>query len=86
MIIEIYTKSTCPYCHRAKELLLKKSIKFQEYDLIQSPELRDLMIERAGGLNTVPQIFINNKYLSDCEGLFILENTGKLDKIIEENK
>ena len=54
MIIEIYTKPTCPYCHRAKELLLKKSIKFQEYDLIQSPELRDLMIERAGGLNTVP--------------------------------
>ena len=44
------------------------------------------MIERAGGLNTVPQIFINNKYLSDCDGLYILENTGKLDKIIEENK
>ena len=86
MIIEIYTKSTCPYCHRAKELLLKKSIKFQEHDLTQSPELRNLMIERTSGLTTVPQIFINNEYLSDCDGLFILENTGKLDKIIEENK
>ena len=86
MIIEIYTKPTCPYCHSAKELLLKKSIKFLEHDLTQSPELRNLMIERTSGLTTVPQIFINNKYLSDCDGLYILENTGKLDKIIEENK
>ena len=86
MKIEIYTKPTCPYCHRAKDILLKKNLKFQEHDLTQSPELRNLMIERTSGLTTVPQIFINNEYLSDCDGLYILENTGKLDKIIKENK
>ena len=34
------------------------------------------MIERAGGLSTVPQIFINDKYLSDCDGLYTLEQNG----------
>jgi glutaredoxin 3 len=86
MKIEIYTKSTCPYCHKAKDLLLKKNLKFQEYDLIQNPELRDLMINRTGGITTVPQIFINDEYFSDCDKLYILENTGKLDQIIENNK
>jgi len=71
MKIEIYTKSTCPYCYRAKDLLAQKKLKFTEYDLLDNPELRTEMIERSSGLSTVPQIFINDKYLSDCDG-FIL--------------
>ena len=85
MKIEIYTKSTCPYCYRAKDLLEKKKLKFTEYDLLDNPELRTEMIERAGGLSTVPQIFINDKYLSDCDGLYTLEQNGILDSIIEKN-
>ena len=85
MKIEIYTKSTCPYCYRAKDLLVKKKLEFVEYDLIENPELRAEMIKRAGGHSTVPQIFINDKYLSDCDGLYTLEQNGTLDSIIEKN-
>ena len=84
MKIEIYSKSTCPYCHRAKDLLVKKKLEFTEYDLLDNPELRIEMIERSGGLSTVPQIFINDKYLSDCDGLYALEQNGTLDSIIEK--
>jgi len=28
--IEIYTKATCPFCHRAKALLNSKGVTFQE--------------------------------------------------------
>ncbi len=28
--VEIYTKETCPYCHRAKALLSSKGVRFQE--------------------------------------------------------
>ena len=28
--IEIYTKATCPFCHRAKALLNSKGVSFQE--------------------------------------------------------
>ena len=85
MKIEIYTKPTCPYCYRAKDLLAKKKLKFIEYDLLDNPELRTEMIERSSGLSTVPQIFINDKYLSDCDGLYTLEQNGTLDSIIEKN-
>jgi len=84
MKIEIYSKSTCPYCHRAKDLLVKKKLEFTEYDLLVNPDLRTEMIERSGGLSTVPQIFINDKYLSDCDGLYALEQNGILDSIIEK--
>jgi len=84
MKIEIYSKSTCPYCHRAKDLLVKKKLEFTEYDLLVNPDLRTEMIERSGGLSTVPQIFINDKYLSDCDGLYALEQNGTLDSIIEK--
>jgi glutaredoxin 3 len=84
MKIEIYSKSTCPYCYRAKDLLVKKKLEFTEYDLLDNPELRTEMIERSGGLSTVPQIFINDKYLSDCDGLYALEQNGRLDSIIEK--
>ena len=84
MKIEIYSKSTCPYCYRAKDLLVKKKLEFTEYDLLDNPELRIEMIERSGGLSTVPQIFINDKYLSDCDGLYALEQNGTLDSIIEK--
>ena len=85
MKIEIYTKPTCPYCYRAKDLLAKKKLKFIEYDLLDNPELRTEMIERSSGLSTVPQIFINDKYLSDCDGLYTLEQNGTLDSIIKKN-
>ena len=85
MKIEIYTKSTCPYCYRAKDLLEKKNLEFTEFDLLDNPELRAEMIKRAGGLSTVPQIFFNDKYLSDCDGLYTLEQNGTLDSIIEKN-
>ena len=84
MKIEIYSKSTCPYCYRAKDLLVKKKLEFTEYDLLDNPELRTEMIERSGGLSTVPQIFINDKYLSDCDGLYALEQNGTLGSIIEK--
>lgn len=29
--VEIYTKETCPYCHRAKALLSSKGVSFQEF-------------------------------------------------------
>ena len=31
--VEIYTKETCPYCHRAKALLSSKGVSFQELSM-----------------------------------------------------
>ena len=80
--VEIYTKGYCPYCHRAKALLEKKGISYQEFKVDEQPDLRDIMIERANGGFTVPQIFINNQHIGGCDDMYALESQNKLDKLL----
>ncbi|WP_440615257.1 glutaredoxin 3 [Cysteiniphilum sp. 6C5] len=81
-MIEIYTKPTCPYCINAKGLLSDKGVIFTEYNIINKPELRDEMIERAKGRTTVPQIFINNQHIGGCDDLYALEDANELDPLL----
>ncbi|MDO7729361.1 MAG: glutaredoxin 3, partial [Loktanella sp.] len=36
--VELYTKSTCGYCHAAKRLLASKGVSFAETDINKHPE------------------------------------------------
>lgn len=80
--VELYTKGHCPYCHRAKALLNEKGVAFQEYPIDVQPELRDIMIERANGGWTVPQIFIDDKHVGGCDDLMALEAQNKLNPML----
>ena len=80
--VEIYTTMFCPYCHRAKQLLTKKGVQFHEIDVSSSPELRAEMRERADGRSTVPQIFINGRGVGGSDDLQVLEDEGKLDRLL----
>jgi glutaredoxin 3 len=77
--VVIYTTPVCYYCVQAKRLLQKKNVTFEEVDVSRDPEIRRVMVEKAGGRMTVPQIFVDDSYLSDCDGLYALERDGKLD-------
>jgi glutaredoxin 3 len=44
-------------------------------------DARELMIERANGRTTVPQIFIREHHVGGCEDLFELHHSGKLDEL-----
>lgn len=68
--IIIYSRSTCPYCVRAKALLEEEGLAYQEIDLNLFPEKRDEMIEKSGGAKTVPQVFINAKHVGGCDDLY----------------
>ena len=80
--VEVYTKFLCPYCTRAKSLLSAKGIAFEEYDISMGGPLRAEMLERAGGRNTVPQIFINGHHVGGSDDLAALERGGKLDPML----
>ncbi|WP_026376928.1 glutaredoxin 3 [Aestuariibacter salexigens] len=83
--VEIYTTGYCPYCHRAKALLQKKGISFDEYPVDQQPALREEMIQRANGGYTVPQIFIDGQHIGGCDDMYALEAQGKLDPLLNAN-
>lgn len=80
--VEIYTKTFCPYCHRAKALLEHKGAHLSEIAVDMGGEKKQEMIQRAGGRMTVPQIFINGKHVGGCDDLFELEDAGKLDELL----
>lgn len=82
--VDIYTKGHCPYCHRAKALLTKKEISFNEIEIDVMPELRSTMIDRAKGKSTVPQIFIKDHHVGGCDDLFALEAKNQLDSLLAD--
>jgi glutaredoxin 3 len=79
--VEIYTKSMCPYCTRAKSLLVQKGVDFAEYDA-SGGTMRAEMLTRAAGRTSVPQIFINDHHVGGCDDLFALENAKGLDALL----
>ncbi len=82
MQIDIYTSPLCGFCTIAKNLLLKKGVEFTEYDVLNDPSLKPVMLKRANGAHTVPQIFINDHHIGGWNELFSLEQAGKLDKVL----
>ena len=83
--IEVYTTPYCPYCISAKELLRRKGADFTEINVAGKPELREHMIERAGGRETVPQIFIGDTHVGGCDDLYALDHEGGLDPLLARN-
>lgn len=80
--VTIYTTMLCPYCHMAKDLLKQKGAAFEEIDVNTQPGLRAQMRERAGGRNTVPQIWIGDRHVGGCDDLYALDRTGELDTLL----
>ncbi len=83
MKVEIYTWQTCPFCIRAKGLLDRKGIQYDEYSIDGDPEARNAMAGRANGRTSVPQIFINDKGIGGCDELHELERTNQLDVLLD---
>lgn len=79
--VEIYTTPICPYCLAAKALLKSKGIPYEEITVID-PDKRALMVERANGRRTVPQIFIGDTHVGGYDDMSALERCGELDPLL----
>lgn len=74
----IYTTTICPYCVRAKMLLQRKGVPYEEIDVSGDHAARQALVERTRQ-RTVPQIFINDEHIGGCDELYALERAGQLD-------
>jgi glutaredoxin 3 len=80
--VEIYTTSYCPFCDRAKALLRRRKVKFEEIDVTDEPELRAEMVARTGGRRTVPEVFINGKFIGGYQELKALDEARQLEPLL----
>ncbi|CAE22236.1 Glutaredoxin [Prochlorococcus marinus str. MIT 9313] len=81
--VEIYTWQSCPFCLRAKALLDRKGVSYQEHAIDGDQAARAVMASRAGGKNTLPQIFIDDLSIGGCDELHALEGAQKLDGLLQ---
>ena len=77
--ILLYTTEWCGYCRAAKQLLRTKGHVFEEIMVDADPPKRAEMIDRAGGVRTVPQIFIDGSHVGGYTELAELNRQGRLD-------
>ncbi len=79
--VKIYTTPWCPYCIRAKSLLERKGIAYEDTNVSTDPEMRQ-KLRAWTGKTSVPQIFINGKGIGGCDELFALDAVGELDSLV----
>lgn len=79
--VTIYTTAWCPYCHRAKALLTRKGVAFDEIDVTMDAKTRADMAKKAGQ-HTVPQIWIGDMHVGGSDDLHALESAGRLDALL----
>jgi glutaredoxin 3 len=82
-VVKMYTTQVCPFCHRAKSLLIQRGVaQIEEVRVDLEPSQRDTMIELTGR-RTVPQIFIGNTHVGGCDDLMALDQRGGLMPLLQ---
>lgn len=81
--IVVYSSDHCPYCTRAKALLDKKGVAYQEIRIDLDPTAKEQMMALTQR-RTVPQIFIGDLHVGGCDDLYTLEREGKLTDLLQQ--
>jgi glutaredoxin 3 len=77
--VRIYTTDYCGFCRRAKDLLTKRQIPFEEIDVTDDDSQREWLVG-ATGRTTVPQIFIGEEPIGGYTDLAALDKSGELPR------
>jgi glutaredoxin 3 len=79
--VTVYTTTYCPWCVRAKALLKRKGVDFEEIN-VEGDDARRLWLVEQTGQRTVPQVFAGERSLGGFSDLDALDREGKLDPIL----
>ncbi len=77
--IVMYTSSLCGFCYKAKSLLKRKNIPFDEINVDINYEKKKEMINRSNGRTSVPQIFFDDQHIGGCDELYELDQENGLE-------
>lgn len=79
--VTVYTKQNCPFCVRAKRLLDRKGVAYEEISVEGKDDLRVWLVEQTGQ-RTMPQIFAGDRSLGGFSDVDALDAAGKLEPIL----
>merc|ERR1719153_720394 len=85
--VMVFSKSTCPFCVKIKQLFDSLNIKYEVLELDQIPDGSDVQAALAerSGQRTVPNVFINGKHVGGCDYTLKLHTENKLLQMVQED-
>ncbi|KAN0038442.1 hypothetical protein ACTA71_000620 [Dictyostelium dimigraforme] len=82
----IFSKTSCPYCVSVKNLFKKLNVVPFVVELDRESDGSELQsaASQISGIRTVPQVFINEKFIGGCDVTSDLHSRGKLVPLLKE--
>ncbi len=87
-VFKMYTKSDCPFCERARKIILKDlKSSLHLIDVTDRSDLRET-IRTTTGHHTVPVIYIGEEFIGGCDDLVKIVKTREvwIKMLTEENR
>lgn len=81
--VKIYSTGRCPMCDKAKNLLTKWNIPYEEARVDADHGALREMSELTQGARTVPQIAIDGKWIGGFSELTMMHMDDELDDLVE---
>ena len=78
--ITVYSTDPCSFCARAKDLLDKRGIAYEEVNLAKDPAGREQLLARTGMLS-FPQIIVGDEILGGFRELIMADQSGRLEEL-----
>jgi len=86
--VMIFSKTTCSYCARVKDILSKEFANISDQihiielnEIDEGSAIQKYLAEKTGQ-TTVPNIFINQKHVGGCDDVVRLQRKGELAALV----
>ena len=73
----------CGFSFRVVEILNQLNVEFKSFNVLSDNDMREGIKEYANW-PTIPQLYINGKFIGGCDITEELFNSGELQKLLEE--
>ncbi|XP_060075846.1 uncharacterized protein LOC132555514 [Ylistrum balloti] len=84
--VVMFSKSSCPFCIKAKRALTGNNIKFRAIELDGKPDMNDRqdILGKITGGRSVPRVFINGKFYGGGDDTVIGVKNGKVAELLNQ--
>lgn len=88
--VAVFSKTYCPYCVKAKNLLTESySIPNSKIAIVELENRQDCnaiqgYLKELTGASSVPRVFVKANCIGGCDDTFKLHESGELKKLIDK--
>lgn len=87
-VVAVFSKSYCPYCKAAKQLLSSIGLDQSKIGVLELDEMNEgadvqNYLQQKTGQRTVPNIFIYGQHIGGSDSLSQAQSSGELKKLLK---